>query len=406
MTTLHVECPTGLAGDMLLSALIDLGVPQTVVDEALAALGWADRYRLLVKEGRSGGLRGLRLTVESLEPDPPHRHWEDLRQQFELADWSPTLKRRVLAVFTALAEAEATVHGLPSDRVHFHEVGAIDSVVDVVGVCAALHHLDPDQISCDSPPVGHGSVQTAHGCLPVPVPAVLELSRRHRIPLRRGTDFPGGELTTPTGLALMAVLSDRFEAPEQVTPLAIGCGLGHRDLDRPNQLRITQLAPLQSGFGDDLRPRWQSLVVQEAWIDDASAEDVAVLVDQLRLAGAWDVASQPIQMKKGRLGQAVSALVAPESAEALRQIWFTVGVTIGLRERVQGRWLLPRRVGHLPTEWGDLPAKQVRRPDGSQTIKPELEGLGRLGVQSGLPMQALRHASDVGDFIPDGDWTW
>ena len=128
---------------MLLSALIDLGVPQTVVDEALAALGWADRYRLLVKEGLSGGLRGLRLTVESLEPDPPHRHWEDLRQQFELADWSPALKRRVLAVFTALAEAEATVHGLPSDRVHFHEVGAIDSVVDVVGVCAALQHLDP-----------------------------------------------------------------------------------------------------------------------------------------------------------------------------------------------------------------------------------------------------------------------
>ena len=130
MTTLHVECPTGLAGDMLLSALIDLGVPQTVVDEALAALGWSDRYRLLVKEGRSGGLRGLRLTVESLEPDPPHRHWEDLRQQFELADWSPALKRRVLAVFTALAEAEATVHGLPSDRVHFHEVGAIDDGID------------------------------------------------------------------------------------------------------------------------------------------------------------------------------------------------------------------------------------------------------------------------------------
>ena len=203
-------------------------------------------------------------------------------------------------MFTALAEAEASVHGLPSDRVHFHEVGAIDSVVDVVGVCAALHHLDPDQISCESPPVGHGSVQTAHGCLPVPVPAVLELSRRHRIPLRRGTDFPGGELTTPTGLALMAVLSDRFEAPEQVTPLAIGCGLGHRDLDRPNQLRITQLAPLQSGFGDDLRPRWQSLVVQEAWIDDASAEDVAVLVDQ-EGSLVRDVASQPIQMKKGGL---------------------------------------------------------------------------------------------------------
>ena len=160
MTTLHVECPTGLAGDMLLSALIDLGVPQTVVDEALAALGWSDRYRLQVQDGRSGGLRGLRLTVESLEPDPPHRHWEDLRQQFELADWSPALKRRVLAVFTALAEAEASVHGLPSDRVHFHEVGAIDSVVDVVGVVLPLCITSTRTRSAVPSPVGHGSVQT------------------------------------------------------------------------------------------------------------------------------------------------------------------------------------------------------------------------------------------------------
>lgn len=406
MTALHIECPTGLAGDMLLGALLDLGVPRSVVDAPLAALGWSDRYGLHVEEARSAGLRGLRLTVEGLEQEPPHRHWAELRGLFEAAPWPSALKASVLAVFNLLADAEATVHGLDPDRVHFHEVGAIDSVVDVVGVCAALLHLAPERISCEIPPTGHGSVLTAHGRLPVPAPAVLELARCRTLPLRRGFDLPAGEWTTPTGLALVAVHVDRFEAPDQVTPMAIGCGLGHRELDRPNQLRISQLAVGSGALSEPLLPRWQRLLVQEAWIDDVSPEDIAVLIERLRQAGAVDVACHPIQMKKGRVGVTVVALVASAEAEALRQCWFTVGPTIGLREREQGRWLLPRRSGHLRTAWGDLPAKQVHRPDGRVTIKPESDGVRALSVSSGQSVAALREACASAAFIADGEWTW
>ena len=210
MHTLVVDCPTGLAGDMLLAASLDLGVPRQVITDPLAALGFGDAYRLVVEESTNGGLRGLQLDVEPTTPSSHHRHWRDLREQISAAPIAPLLKQRVLAVFSALAEAEAAVHGTSPDNVHFHEVGAIDSLVDVVGVCAAITHLAPQRLLCQPPPAGRGTVETAHGCLPVPVPAVLELARRHRVPLRSGPHFPGGELTTPTGLALMAVLADAF----------------------------------------------------------------------------------------------------------------------------------------------------------------------------------------------------
>ena len=226
--SLHIDCPTGLAGDMLLAGLLDLGVPMDVIETPLAQLGLKDRVRLDLEETRSGGLRGRRLSVVGLESDPPHRHWAEIRSQLQNAPLEPRLQQTVMAVFTALAEAEATVHGQTPESVHFHEVGAIDALVDVVGVCAAIHHLAPRQISCDPPPAGRGSVSTAHGLLPVPVPAVLELARVHQVPLRHDPSLPQGELTTPTGLALVSVLVDRFAAPPLFTPSAIGIGLGHR----------------------------------------------------------------------------------------------------------------------------------------------------------------------------------
>ena len=289
--SLHIDCPTGLAGDMLLAGLLDLGVPMDVIETPLAQLGLKDRVRLDLEETRSGGLRGRRLSVVGLESDPPHRHWAEIRSQLQNAPLEPRLQQTVMAVFTALAEAEATVHGQTPESVHFHEVGAIDALVDVVGVCAAIHHLAPRQISCDPPPAGRGSVSTAHGLLPVPVPAVLELARVHQVPLRHDPSLPEGELTTPTGLALVSVLAERFTAPPLFTSSAIGIGLGHRRLDRPNLVRLCL------GQGEsptlDLEARWQPLVVQEAWIDDASAEDIAWLLDRLRQAGALDVPLNP-----------------------------------------------------------------------------------------------------------------
>ena len=402
--SLHIDCPTGLAGDMLLAGLLDLGVPMDVIEPPLAQLGLKDRVRLDLEETRSGGLRGRRLSVVGLESDPPHRHWAEIRSQLQNASLEPRLQQTVMAVFTALAEAEATVHGQTPESVHFHEVGAIDALVDVVGVCAAIHHLAPRQISCDPPPAGRGSVSSAHGLLPVPVPAVLELARVHQVPLRHDPSLPEGELTTPTGLALVSVLVDRFAAPPLFTPSAIGIGLGHRRLDRPNLVRLC----LNQGEIDaeDPGPRWQPLVVQEAWIDDVSAEDIAELVDRLRQGGALDVASQSLQMKKGRAGVAVTVLVSTEQAPQLRRIWFEFGPSIGLRERQQGRWLLPRRSGTLATPWGLLEAKQVRRPDGRCTVKPEADVLQRLSRASGCSVADLRTAAQAASFESEEPWTW
>ena len=403
MTTLWVDAPTGLAGDMLLAGLLDLGVPISAIEEPLNSLGLAGCYRIDVVEARSGGLRGQRVSVTGLETQPPHRHWADIRQQIVDAPLSTALKERVVAVFTALAEAEATVHGSSTESVHFHEVGAVDALVDVVGVCAALHQLNPSRICCSPLPAGRGMVRTAHGLLPVPVPAVLELARRQRIPLIQSPNAPEGELVTPTGLALMAVWADGFVPPARFTPALVGIGLGHRELDRPNLVRL-----LLDSNPEELAdvPRWQSLVVQEAWLDDATPEDLALLLERLREAGAVDVAAHPLVMKKGRSGHAVIALVEPDVAEQVRQVWFNAGTSIGVRERLQGRWLLPRRIGLLDTPWGMLPAKQVKRPDGRCTVKPESDDLELMSRRTGCSVAELRTAAVAAPFICDADWSW
>ena len=413
MTTLWVDAPTGLAGDMLLAGLLDLGIPISAIEEPLNSLGLAGCYRIDVAEARSGGLRGKRVSVMGLEDQPPHRHWADIRQQIVEASLPTSLKDRVLAVFTALAEAESTVHGSSMESVHFHEVGAVDALVDVVGVCAALDQLNPARIFCSPLPAGRGTVRTAHGLLPVPVPAVLELARRHQVPLQQSPHAPEGELVTPTGLALMAVWADRFVPPARFTPALVGVGLGHRELDRPNLVRlILDTADQDSAYQDSAyqeltdAPRWQSLVVQEAWLDDATPEDLALLMERLREAGAVDVAAHPLVMKKGRCGHGVIALVEEDAAERVRQVWFNAGTSIGVRERRQGRWLLPRRSGLLDTPWGMLPAKQVKRPDGRLTVKPEADDLELMSRRTGCSVADLRAAAVAAPFISEADWSW
>ena len=408
MTTLWVDAPTGLAGDMLLAGLLDLGIPISAIEEPLNSLGLAGCYRIDVAEARSGGLRGKRVSVMGLEDQPPHRHWADIRQQIVEASLPTSLKDRVLAVFTALAEAESTVHGSSMESVHFHEVGAVDALVDVVGVCAALDQLNPARIFCSPLPAGRGTVRTAHGLLPVPVPAVLELARRHQVPLQQSPHAPAGELVTPTGLALMAVWADRFVPPARFTPAMVGVGLGHRELDRPNLVRLILDTADQDSAYQELTdaPRWQSLVVQEAWLDDATPEDLALLMERLREAGAVDVAAHPLVMKKGRCGHGVIALVEEDAAERVRQVWFNAGTSIGVRERRQGRWLLPRRSGLLDTPWGMLPAKQVKRPDGRLTVKPEADDLELMSRRTGCSVADLRAAAVAAPFISEADWSW
>ena len=389
-----VDCPTGLAGNMLLAALFDLGLPEAVVAEPLAALGLAGAYRIELEERRSAGLRGLHLAVASLELEPDHRHWGDLQHQIAEAALEPQLKDRVLAVFGLLAEAEAAVHGHAPEQVHFHEVGAIDALVDVVGVCAGLRHFGVRQLVCTAPPAGHGSVLTAHGRLPVPAPAVLELARRRGVPLAASGDFPPAELTTPTGLALMAVLAERFGPAPALLPQAVGVGLGSRSLDRPNLLRLVlaQALPPAGEAAPDGQPQLQSVLQQQAQIDDASPEDLAFLVEELRAAGALEVFSQPIQMKKGRQGCLITVLAEPERADVLRQVWWRLGSSLGVREQLQQRWALPRDSQLLDTPWGPVRIKRSRRPDGTLLCKPEMDDLVELARRHALSPAELRRA--------------
>ncbi len=391
MSLALVDCPTGLAGNMLLAALFDLGLPQAAVDAPLAALGLAGAYAIDLEERRSGGLRGLHLAVRGLEAEPPHRHWAELKTTIAGAALEAQLKQRVLAVFGLLAEAEAQVHGQPAERVHFHEVGAIDALVDVVGVCAGLAHFGITQLVCASPPAGHGTVQTAHGLLPLPAPAVLELARLKGIPLASSEGFPAGELTTPTGLALMAALADRFGPAPALVPQAVGIGLGSRQLDRPNLLRLVLAADAQGagpGLPETALP--EILLQQQAQIDDATPEDLAFLADELRRAGALEVFSQPLLMKKGRPGVLVTVLARPEQAEALRRIWWRQGTSLGVREQLQQRWALPRSSRELATPLGPVRLKQVELPEGERRSKPEFEDLADLARRHVLPLAQVR----------------
>ena len=384
-----VDCPTGLAGNMLLAALLDLGLPQESIDAPLAALGLGQAYRLVVEERRSAGLRGLHLEVELREVSPPHRHWGDLRQQILAAPLEAALQTKVLEVFTLLAEAEAVVHGVTPEQVHFHEVGAVDALVDVVGVCAGLLHFGVGELICSPPPGGHGSVATAHGPLPLPAPAVLEIARQRVVELASAKGFPPAELTTPTGLALVACWADRFGLAPSHIPASIGIGLGSRQLDRANLLRLTLAAAPQQAFTQ--APVIQEAVLeQQAQIDDATPEDLAFLIQALREAGAKEVFSQPIAMKKGRTGQLLTVLVDPSAATALRRVWWQHSSSLGVRESQQLRWVLPRRSVEIATPLGSVRLKQAQLPDGRWRSKPEHDDLIALASRHNLGLDQVR----------------
>ncbi len=399
MSLALIDCPTGLAGDMLLAALLDLGTPEAVIHEPLAALGLSGRYRLRTCEERRGGLRGLHVQVETLEDPAEPRSWGTLRRRLQEAPLEPDLRHRVLAVFGLLAEAEAAVHGHAPDQVHFHEVGAVDALVDIVGVCAALLHLEVGTVICGIPPAGHGRVVTAHGSLPLPAPAVLEIARLRGVPLGECGDFPAGELTTPTGLALAACWAEAFTVPPTAVPLRIGTGLGSRRLDRPNLLRITLARPLEPQEPVAAAPAGpdaiaaegrEPLLLQQAQIDDATAEELAFLGEALSRAGAVEVFAQPIAMKKGRQGTLLSALLPPSLGPDLRQVWWRHSTTLGLREQLHWRWVLPRTEAVLDTRLGPVRLKCARLPDGGSRRKAEYEDLADLARRHGRSIAEVR----------------
>lgn len=350
---IHLDLESGISGNMFLGACLDLGLDLKALRAALATLelpGW----NLEVKKGQRGGLTGIYLHVRTSHGHT-HRHLAPILSMIYGSGLPGPVKKLADQIFIHLAEAEAVVHGVTVEEVHFHEVGAVDAIVDICGAAFAVWKLGIKQVTASAVPTGTGFVVSAHGRLPVPAPAVAELLRKYRVPLR--PDAVEAELVTPTGAAILVTLVKKFGAPNLTRIDRMGYGLGSRDLPgRANILRILaqEEEPVQkSGLEQD------RVAVLSCHIDDMNPEWYGPLWDHLLQAGALDVALIPMTMKKGRPGVRIEVVGSPGQEESLAQIILTHTTALGVRVALMDRYILPRIERSLSTPWGAVRAKEA-----------------------------------------------
>jgi len=389
MKSIFIDCSLGISGDMLASALFDLGVPHSIFLDNLVSLNIDKNYKLKFKEGDSEGIKGIVCIKNEIQFKELSRSLNEIKNLLLDSSLNDYVKKKSIKVFEILAEAEAVVHGHQISDVHFHELGSMDSILDIVNVCSAIDFLKPYKIYFSNPPSGKGIVSTSHGPLPVPVPTVLEIARQNKIPLMVLDDKYFGEITTPTGIALIATFIDKFGQPSNLNIQNIGIGLGSKNISRPNFLRIL-LIDENDDYMENNKPSNETIISQEAWIDDSTPEDVAVLIDRLRSAGAIDVICYSVDMKKNRKGICIQAIVYPKHKNLLREVWFNYSTTIGIRENKISRWILPRRTVSHKTKFGTVNVKQVMRPNGQNSIKIEHKDLTRITLNTGIPIEEIR----------------
>ena len=370
MDDILIDCSPGISGDMLLAALYDLGVPQIVFEKPLFKLGLKNFFSLAFHESKTSSLRGVKAEVNVLIKNKKKK-WKDIKKLILSGLLEKDLESMIINVFEALAIAEARVHDVPADEVHFHEIGSTDSIVDIVGVCAAIHYLKPKNIFCNALNLGKGCINTEHGKIPIPSPVVLELISSSKIKICSKYSIDE-ELSTPTGVAVLSTLVNFFELPNEYSIESYGVGIGHKTLPFPNLLRVLKinLPEFKQIYSKNI-PTFEEISIQEAWIDDQSSEEIAFFVDLMRHEGVFDIAYKAINMKKNRIGFSLIAIVPTEREAYFRQLWFQYTNTIGLRERRQGRWILPRREGECVTSIGKVKCKEITKPNGEKFIKPE-----------------------------------
>jgi len=384
MNDVLIECSPGISGDMLLGAFYDLGVPKKVIEQPLIDLGLKDLYQLDFEESKSCSIRGIKAKVENIDIIPIKRTWRSIKELILNGHLEDKLKKIIYEVFESLAIAEGKVHGIKSDEVHFHEIGAIDSLVDIIGACAALNYLNPKRVYCNEPMLGKGFVQTEHGKLSVPPPAVIELIRQKNIKVLSSLNSIDGELSTPTGISLLVNLVDYHKIPSKYSINSYGVGIGNLKFPFPNLVRVYKISSFEDSSIDDnvqISPKCEEITIQEAWIDDQTPEDISNFVEKLRIEGAYDVSYQAINMKKDRIGFSIQVILPIEKKEFFRRLWFDYSSTIGVRERTQSRWILLRRRGECSTTFGNIKVKQTLKPDGSINMKPENDEVLRLKLK-------------------------
>ncbi|MCZ6598552.1 MAG: nickel pincer cofactor biosynthesis protein LarC [Planctomycetota bacterium] len=392
MTTLFIEPVGGMAGDMFLAALLDLEDERFGLDDLkeLSAQLVPGECSLDVKEVRRGSLRARLFTVRTSETaNPPHRHLSDLLGLLDRAPLGDGARERAAGCLRRIAAAEARVHGRGVEEVHFHEVGAVDTLIDVCGAALALERLGVERVHSAPPITGSGTVLCAHGEMPVPTPGTAEIMRGLPLVLAGS-----GERLTPTGAALLAEIVDAFEPPGAFTARAIGHGAGARDPQEPppNFVRV-QLGV--RGQLDDLRPETARRVVwlMQLNLDDATGEEVGYLLGRLRAEGALEAWSEPVQMKKDRPAVVVSALAREELRAALERAAFDHSPTLGVRWTRFERSECERETIEVELEGRRVRVKVRRRPHtrelGPLDLSPEFDDLAGLATATGLPLREL-----------------
>jgi uncharacterized protein (TIGR00299 family) protein len=389
MNILYLDCYAGISGDMTVAALLDLGVPLEHLKAELAKLPLAaDSYTLSTHFTERQHIPALKFDV-SVSDHHTHRHYADISAMISRSTLSEAIKERAQRIFLRLAEAEAKVHGVSIKDVHFHEVGAVDSIVDIVGTAICLEYLQVDQIHISALPLGSGFVETAHGILPIPAPATTELMKG--LPLH-GECGPG-ERVTPTGAAIVAALACGFGTQPAMLLEKTGSGAGGKEFaDSPNILRAFIGRSIEQTDHSD------EVIVVETNIDDSTPEVLGYVMERLLEEGALDVFFTSIQMKKNRPAVMLSLLCRPKQLDGLAKIVLTETSAIGLRHYRADRVVMERRIVEQETAFGVVRFKQVIDRDGTLLrAAPEYEDCRRIALERGMPLQALAHSLD---FLP------
>ncbi|MGO8693573.1 MAG: nickel pincer cofactor biosynthesis protein LarC [Rectinemataceae bacterium] len=398
---LYFDCFSGISGDMTIAALVDLGVPEERLRAELGKLG-LQGWRLRLKIDSKHGIGGTRADVDLLPtpvkvgllspgtnvPGHEHRAYRDIKAMIQGSDLGAGARDRALAIFGKLAEAEAKVHGTKVEDVSFHEVGAVDSIVDIVGAAICLDFLEPDRVLCSSVELGGGFVNCQHGVIPVPAPAVVELLKG--VPVKSGA--VQNETTTPTGAAILAASVDEYTDDKRFRIMRSAYGIGHRDTEIPNVLRVMlgerDVAPrgvAQQGVAG--RESFDGVLI-ECNIDDMSPECHGHVMDRLFAAGADDVWFAPIVMKKNRAAVALSAIGPLDREEALAEAMLRETSTFGLRRSYFAKTSLERDVRTLKTSFGEVRVKTAYLRGEAVKSKFEYEDIRRIAGERGISIAA------------------
>ncbi|MBS0201513.1 MAG: nickel pincer cofactor biosynthesis protein LarC [Planctomycetes bacterium] len=394
MRIAYLDCASGISGDMTVAALIDAGVDADAIHAGISSLKLPG-VKIHLEEVMRGGFRARHFRVEHPEQHA-HRHLSDIQRIINQSEGLTDNQRDLaLRIFSAVAHAEATVHGTTIEKIHFHEVGAIDSIVDITAAAIGFDLLGVDEIVCSAVPTGRGSVKIAHGVCAVPTPGTAELLKG--IPL---VDVPvEAELTTPTGAAILKTVVDRFaDSLPDMTVDAIGYGAGTRDFeDRANLLRLL-VGESRSTAGTT-----ESVMLLETNLDDATGEVIGYTKRALLAAGALDVYTTSIQMKKDRPGVILSVLCNPDDVNTLETILFNETSTFGIRRQRIQRSVRQRMVYTVETDFGPVKGKLGWRPDEPAIFTPEYEDCAEIAKANDLPLQDVYMAAKVAFLLEDHD---